>query len=93
MALIVQSARKGSHLRKNFGYPFKCEVCKERFKQINYLNKHAWKHKKIEIPFICNHCGKEFQRKNHLGSHWKMVKDKLLGKDCFGRKNLTKKNI
>jgi KRAB domain-containing zinc finger protein len=56
-------------------YPFQCEVCKERFKQINYLNQHALKHKKIENPFICDHCGEVFQRKNHLGAHWKSVKN------------------
>jgi hypothetical protein len=47
------------------------------------LNRHAWKHKKIENPFICDHCGKEFQRKNHLGTHLKAVKDKKLGKKFF----------
>jgi KRAB domain-containing zinc finger protein len=60
-------------------YPFQCEVCKERFKQINYLNQHALKHKKVENPFICDHCGKEYQRKNHLGAHWKSVKNKKDG--------------
>jgi KRAB domain-containing zinc finger protein len=74
-------------------YPFKCEVCKERFKQINYLNRHAWKHKKIENPFICDHCGKEFQRKNHLGTHLKFFKEKKLGKKYktgFSAKKLMK---